>query len=38
MALVETGQLVPLLIAADVPVPPVLEERQATSKSRGGGT
>ena len=35
VALVETGELVPLLIAADVPVPPVLEDRRAANK--GGG-
>ena len=37
MALVETGQIVPLLLAADVPVPPALEDRQAASKGGGGG-
>ena len=37
MALVTSGDIVPLLVAGDVPVPPILEERHAANKGSGGG-
>ena len=36
MALVESGALVPVLIAADIVVPPVLADRHTASTGRGG--